>query len=83
MRGKGDGRGRTAGTGPGGMEGRWGVPTRRLAGEGGWRRWGRGAAIVGRRGEVGSINTAAPIRWGWWKWGSAGDRMGGVGGLDW
>ena len=44
---------------------------------------GQELAIAERRGEVGSINIAALIRWGWWEWGPAGDRMGGVGGLDW
>ena len=55
------------------------------AGCGGWRGKGMGQelAIAEGRGEVGNINTAAPSRWGCWEWGSAGDRTGGVGGLDW
>ena len=59
VRGKGDGRGRTAGTGPGGMEGRWGRNWCKLgrggggdvmgAGSRGWRgKWSSDGACRDR-----------------------------------
>ena len=73
----GRGKNKAARVGPGGWR-----EKRDGAGCSGWRGWGRRVVIAGRRGEVGSMNTAAPMRWGVGRSGSGGNRRGERGGLE-